>query len=177
MDVFEAMQNRRSIRKYTDQKVSREDLVMVLEAARIAPSWRDMQCWTYIVVSDRQMIAQIGEKLKYNPSRNAHENATYLLVLCADPKLSGDMDGKQYYMTDAAISMQQAMLAAESLGLGTCWIGWFSEEAVKSLLDIPDDVKVIALTPLGFPAESPEQRDRKDLEEIVFSGRWGVPFR
>ena len=58
MDVFEAMQNRRSICKYTDQKVSREDLVMVLEAARIAPSWRDMQCWTYIVVSDRQMIAQ-----------------------------------------------------------------------------------------------------------------------
>lgn len=176
MDLFQVMQNRRSIRAYSDEAVSEEQLFQVLEAGRVAPSWENKQCWSYIVVSDPEMKSRLGEAAQYNPDRSAYEKATYVLVLCANPRLSGNVEGKPYYMTDAGITLQQVVLAATALGLGTCWVGWFKEEPIKALLGVPENVRVVAITPLGYPAQSPGPRPRKALEKTAFANTWGQPL-
>lgn len=173
MDIFEIMESRRSIRSYTDEAVGEERLLKVLEAARLAPSASNKQCWKYIVISDKELLKRLGEAVGYNPDRTAYEKASYMLILCADPEKSSKRDDKQYYMTDAAISMQQLILAAKALGLGTCWVAGFVEKPVKDLLKIPVNIKVVALTPLGFPAESPQSRGRKTMNEMIYYNYWG----
>jgi len=178
MEVFEAIDTRRSIRSYTDEKVTEEQLVKVLDAARKAPSWHNFQCWTYVVVSDREIIRKIGEITKrgpdeFNPGRMVYNNATYFIVVCADPAKSGEPDGKQYFMADGAITMQTLCLAAHGLGLGTCWIGSFEEAPIKALLEIPAELRIVGMTPLGVPAKRPDARPRKALEDAVFLNRYG----
>ena len=173
MTVFEAIEARRSIRAYEDRPVPREALMQVLEAVRLAPSWKDRQCWNVIVVTDRETIRALGERLRYNPGRAVYETAPVFLVFTADPEKSGVRDDKPYYMTDIGIAGQNAVLAAQELGLGTCWVGAFTEEPVKELLGIPAELRVPAITPLGYPAEAPAARPRKPMEELAFLERWG----
>lgn len=172
MDLLEAAASRRSIRQYVDAPVGRETLMKVLEAARLAPSWKNKQCWRYIVVEDTARRLALGEAVGMNPDETAYRAAPYVIVLCALPEDSGNRAGKPYYMTDCGISMQQLVLAAHALGLGTCWVGAFDEDAVRRLLEIPPEVRVVALTPLGVPAESPAARPRKSMEEIVSFEVW-----
>lgn len=176
MDVMKAIQERRSIRAYKNDAVSKEQLMTVLEAARLAPSWKDRQCWSIIVVSEREQIKALGELLRYNPDEAVFDTVPYFLVFCADPAKSGSRDEKTYYMTDIGICMQNAVLAAKELGLGTCWVGAFNEQPIKELLGIPGNIKIVSLTPLGVPAESPEARPRMAISEFVYDGVWGKPL-
>ena len=99
--------------------------------------------------------------------------APIIIVGCADPAKSGQKDDKQYYLLDMGISMEHLMLAATEQGLGTCWIGGgFDENVVKEALDIPKEIRVVALTPLGFPDEVPEPKLRNTLEEITSRNQW-----
>lgn len=173
MTVLEAIERRRSIRAYSDKPVPREALMQVLEAVRLAPSWKDKQCWSVIVLSDRGTIRALGEALRHNPGREVYETAPYFLVFVADPEKSGVRDDKPYYMTDIGIAMQNGVLAAAELGLGTCWVGAFTEEPVKQLLGVPEALRVVAITPLGYPAEAPEARPRKPMAELAYENRWG----
>jgi len=100
----------------------------------------------------------LGEAVGMNPGETAYHEAPYVIVLCALPEGSGNRAGKPYYMTDSAIS--------------TCWVGAFDEDAVRRLLEIPPEVRVVALTPLGIPAEKPAARPRKPMEEIVSFETW-----
>jgi len=161
MDVFEAIRVRRSIRKYKPDPVPESVLKEVLEAARLAPSWANRQCWRFIVVKDR-------EKRKKITLRDWAAEAPIVIVGCADPTASGTKFNQQYYMLDMGIAMEQLMLAATEHGLGTCWIGGqFDEPTVKQVLNIPEGLRVVALTPLGYPDEKPEAKPRKSLSEIV----------
>ncbi|MHA1618162.1 MAG: nitroreductase family protein, partial [Promethearchaeota archaeon] len=91
-----------------------------------------------------------------------------------EPEQSGIAPNKlEYYTVDAAIVMQSMILAATNEGLGTCWIGWFDEPEVKSVLSIPESYSVIGITPLGYPASQPSPKDRKKIEEICFSNAFG----
>lgn len=173
MTVMEAIRARRSIRAYEDRPVPAEALAQVLEAVRLAPSWKDRQCWNVVVLSRREDILALGEALGWNPGRAVYDTVPHMLVFTADPEKSGLRDDKPYYMTDIGIAAQNAVLAAWELGLGTCWVGAFSEEPVKVLLGIPENIRVAAITPLGYPAECPEARPRKPMGEMVFGERWG----
>lgn len=173
MNVFDAVKSRRSIRAYRKGPVPQAALDDMLEAARLAPSWKNNQSFSYILVQDRQLIGQLGEITGYNPSQSAYENAEYFLVLCGDPTLSGRREEKEYYMTDAAISMEQMMLVAEENGVGMCWVGAFYENPVKKLLNIPEDIRVVALSPVGIPDEEPEAKPRRTLQEMVFLNKYG----
>jgi nitroreductase len=84
--------------------------------------------------------------------------------------------GKDYYMADAAIAFEHLCLAARAMGLGTCWIGGFDEETVKGITDIPEGVRVVGITPLGYPDQEPNPRPRKSLAEIAFLEKWGHPI-
>ena len=163
---------RRSIRRYGDRPVEDEKLEAVLEAARVAPSWANMQCWTYIVIKDPAVKEAVAATLDKNPIQSAITAAPVLIIACADPEKSGMANGQTYYMLDIGISFQQLMLEAWNQGLGTCWVGWIKEDEIRSILGVPENIRVVALTPLGYPAVYPEFPGRKALDEIACYDKW-----
>ena len=174
MELYEALEDRRSIRKYTADPVSDETLQKLLRAAGIAPSWKNNQCWRFIVVREQSRKQKLAGSLPDgNPCKKAIAEAPVVLVLCADPQTSGRQDGKDYYLLDAGLAMQQLMLAAHAEGLGACWVAWFDEAAARPACNIPEPYRVVALTPLGVPAHRPSPRPRKEIGEIVFIEEWG----
>lgn len=174
MDIFQVIRDRRSIRKYKDTPVEREKIEQILEAARLAPSWKNMQCWRYLVITDadKKQALQAAFPLD-NPGMKAIGQAPAVVLLCADPQESGVENGIEYYIADAAISFEHFSLAAHALGLGSCWMGWYDEAAIKRVLNIPEQFRVIGISPLGYPDQEPKPRPRKSLEEIAFFGEWG----
>lgn len=175
MDVFQAIGDRRSIRKYKDQPVEREKVERVLNAARLAPSWKNMQCWRFLVLDraarKEALLDAFGDD---NPGKKALLQAPVLIVVCADPSQSEVSHGMEYYIADAAVAFQNLCLAALELGLGTCWMGMYDEAAIKERLGIPEEIRVVGVTPLGYPDQDPRPRPRKELAEIAYYNDWGT---
>ena len=173
MDVFQAIRDRRSIRKYKDQPVEQEKIEQVLDAARLAPSWKNMQCWRFLVLRDaarkEAMLAAFPED---NPGKKAIATAPVIILVCADPGESGVENGIEYYIADTANAFQNLCLAALELGLGSCWMGWYDEAAIKAALGIPGHIRVVGVTPLGYPDQEPKPRPRKELSEIAYFDQW-----
>lgn len=165
--MLDIIRKRRSIRDYSTKEVSEKMLNQVLEAMQLSPTWKNKQCFEVIVVKDKERQKHIGEIVKHNPCENAYTNATYTLVVIADPSKSGNRDEKPYYMCDSAIAMEHALLCATQLNLGTCWVGVFPEQQLKEYLNIPENYRIVALTPLGYANEEVEARPRRNLDEIV----------
>ncbi len=158
---MEVVRKRKSVRRYRPDPVPEEDVAYVLEAARLAPSWANKQCWRYVVVTDPELRKKIS-------LRDATAAAPVIVVACADPSLSGDRNGKPYYMLDVGIGMEHLVLAATERGLGTCWLGGqFDEATVKAALGVPEGWRVVAMTPLGYPDEEPAPRGRKTPAELA----------
>lgn len=164
MNVMDALYGRRSIRKYLDRPVEDEKLNKVLEAARLSPSAGNKQNWKFIVVKDSKLRAILAESTELYQFIG---QAPIILVACGTDA-EGIMKCGQYrYSVDLSIATAYMILEAHEQGLGTCWIGRFDEETVKQALGIPEDVRVVAITPLGYGDENPESRPRKTIEEIV----------
>lgn len=177
MEFLDVINKRRSIRAYKSDPVEPEKMAFVLEAARQAPSWKNLQCWRFVVVTcneKRQAIAQAFSAK--NPGAQAILEAPYIIVLCASPKESGIWDNKEFWMLDAGLAMEHLVLAATDQGLATCWQGVFGEQKVAEVLGCPEGFRVIAMTPLGYPGQERNPRPRKDLAEIVFLDQWGEPW-
>ena len=179
MEVLEAISTRRSIRKYKTDPVDDKVLETVLEAARWAPSWANTQCWRFIVVRDSASKSKLAETLnETNPARDAVRNAPLLIVACAELGKAGRKDGElvtdkgDWFMFDVALAMQNLVLAARSLGLGTVYIGRFDAKEAARILAVPQGNCVVAMTPLGYPDEIKDPRPRKELSEIVFADKW-----
>ncbi|SNB47248.1 nitroreductase family protein [Geobacter sp. DSM 9736] len=184
MDALEAIRTRRSVRKFSSRPVEAEKLAAVLEAARLAPSWANMQCWRFVVVEDPEARAQLSQLsnvesyfaprgYKTNPAQKALAEAPVVLVACGVPGDSGDLRGQQYYLCDVGIAAQNLMLAAHAVGLGSVFVGVYDEEGIAEILDIPPEIRIVGLFPLGYPeGESKGGPPRKPLEEIVFRGKW-----
>jgi nitroreductase len=184
MEVLEAINTRRSIRKFLDQPVEPEKLRTVLEAARMAPSWSNLQCWRFVVVQDPATRATLSDLsfvesffaaygFSKNPAQKAIAAAPVVIVACADPAKSGTMGGQHYYLADLGIATQNLMLAAHAAGLGTVFVGVFDEEKVRDALGIPAVIRVVGLFPLGYPLEEKKTGPpRKPLDEIVFHEKW-----
>jgi nitroreductase len=168
MDIIE---KRKSIRSYKPQEVSEEDLNYVLEAFRKAPSAKNLQPWKLVVVKD---IKKINDLAIACNNQTFLTQAPVLIVACAlEDEAYGKMGGyMNSFPVDIGIALEHLILAATEKGLGTCWIGAFNEKMVKDVLDIPDNVRVVALTPLGYPAEEGRLRGRKSLSEIVCYDRY-----
>lgn len=166
MSILRVIQERKSVRKYKGDDVPDEVVLRVLEAARLSPSGKNLQPWKFIVVRDKFLREKLAEA---SHQQYFIAEAPIIIVACGFPDECYAHMGRymKSWSVDVAIAVEHLMLQAQEEGLGTCWIGSFEEEEVKSLLNVPSHVKVLALTPLGYPDEIPRDRGRKPLEEIV----------
>ena len=141
----------------------------VLEAARWAPTAANRQPFRVIVVHTEGREDELGRVY----GRPWFLQAPLVLAVVAVPAEAWRrMDDKPYDEVDATIAMDHLILAAASLGLGTCWIAAFDPVAAREVLDLPDDVEPIAFTPLGYPAKKRSATSRKPLDELVKYERW-----
>lgn len=179
MHVLEAIQTRRSVRSYLSRAIPDDVLGRMRNALRWAPSACNFQPWRFIFVTDaalRRKLAQVANEQVWMA------DAPLTVVACglpeqAYPRMGGCGNSVDI---DVAIALDHLTLAAVADGLGTCWIGAFDEKKVKTLLEIPPPVKVVAMTPLGYPASpelnSPlEENRRKNAADIFCTDRYGNP--
>jgi nitroreductase len=162
---------------------------MVLEAAHWAPSWGNTQCWRFIVVRDPQIKSQVADclnKIRFdnelveNAATGAIRQAPVLIVLCAEMGKAGcNPDGVpvtdkgDWFMFDIALAMENLVIAAYSLGLGTVIVGGFNTTEVARILEVPDTLSVVTMTPLGFPGHKGQISPRKSLSEAVYYDKYG----
>ena len=171
MRVFDAIQQRYSVRSYLSTPIEEDKLERVFEAARLAPSASNRQEWRFVVVKDhvkRQALMDAASGQKFVAE------APVVIAACAVHEGHVMRCGQLCYPIDVAIALEHIALQAVEEGLGTCWIGAFDEPAVKKILGIPDtdDVRVVELMPLGYPADSPGPKSRLSLGEIVMCDQW-----
>lgn len=163
MNVSDAIKNRYSCRSYKAEPVPEEKLKKVLEAARLAPSAHNEQEWKFVVVRAAKKREEVAEAA----GQSFIAEAPIIIAAVATDPEHVMRSGNPAYAIDLAIAVEHIALQATEEGLGTCWIGAFSQEKVKEVLEIPEECKVVALLPLGFPAEKPGPKSRKKLDEIV----------
>ena len=164
MDIYEAIEKRRSVRIYKDEDISEEKLKKILEAGRLAPSAHNSQEYKFIVMKDAKKRKELAEAA--SGQKFIAQAPVIIIAVSLNP---GHLMGSEVpaYAMDLAIALDYMTLAAVEEGLGTCWIGAFSQEKVKKVLNIPDTYKVAALLSLGIPDEEPSVKSRKKLEELV----------
>jgi nitroreductase len=175
MELMEAIKGRRSIRQYKPDPVSEEAIQQVIEAVQWSPSWANTQCWEVIIVRDLNMKSELANTLTpTNRARSAMTEAPLVVVLCGRKGISGFKKGEaatakgDWLMFDTGIAMQSLCLAAYGLGLGTVVVGLFDHKKAEEILDLPVNVEVVAMTPLGYPAAQGSAPKRKEVSEFVF---------
>lgn len=169
MTVQSAINERHSIRAYLDTPIEDEKLNLVLEAARLSPSARNRQEWKFIVVKGRETREKLA--LAANGKQFVAE-APVIIAACATEAEYVMSCGQLAGTVDTSIAFSYLILQAHELGLGTCWLGAYDESAVKEILGVPPHVRVIAMSPLGYPAQTAEAKPRKELAEIVAHERY-----
>ncbi len=171
------IEKRRSIRRYTEQPISSEKIAVLVESALRAPSSRGFNPWEFIVVTNRDMLAKLSRAKPHGGSFLKH--AGLGIVVCADPEKC------DVWVEDAAIASIFIHLAAESIGLGSCWIqirkrmhdqGKTAQEYVRSVLNIPETINVESIIAIGYPAEKKSPHQKESLQyEKVFYDQYGKP--
>ena len=165
------VQNRRSIRKYLEKPVEREKVLTCLEAARMAPSADHVQPWRFLVIDEPELKKKVTDEVFsgiYSKTKFAAK-APVIIVMLAKLDVVANRIGKQiqgihYYFIDMGIAGEHIVLQAEELGLGTCWIGWFSTRKTRKLLNIPRKYKIVSLLSIGYKESRPtKEKQRKTL--------------
>jgi nitroreductase len=162
--VLEAIKKRQSVRSYREKEIPEEVLQQILEAGRLAPSASNRQGWKFIVVKEESLRKKLVAACK---NQKFVGEAPVVIAGCATNPGHIMSNGEHSYAIDLAIALDHMSLEAASLGLGTCWIGAFYQDQVKEILGVPEDVRVVALMPLGYPKGLGSKTGRKPLSEIV----------
>ncbi|MBD3383989.1 hypothetical protein GF407_03595 [candidate division KSB1 bacterium] len=175
-NLIQLIKARQSVRRFKAESVDRDLIVQCVEAARLAPSAENAQPWRFIVIDDQEQKSRLAQKAFsgiYRPTRWA-EKAPVLVILCAELDLLANRLGKQitgiqYYLIDCGIAGEHFILQAQELGLGTCWIGWFSQKGVKKALNIPSAWRIVSLIAAGYNAGNEGKRKiRYNTEKICY---------
>ena len=168
MQVNEAILYRRSIRKFTSEPIPFEDLIKIVEAARWAPTAVNRQRTRFVVVIDEEILKKIAENAKIIFFRQKHAaQAVAMIVVCLD---------STSWAEEVGAAIENMLLEAYSLKIGSCWIGAFERETVRSLLKIPQSFKLIGLILLGYYSENPKPPPRMELGQIAFLNQWRAPL-
>ena len=168
MTVLETIRKRYSCRAYQDKPVEPEKLDSIFEAARLAPSAKNLQDWRFVAVTDRDKKRRLAEAAS---NQMFLEKAGVIIVACSNSDYVMRC-GQPTGPIDVAIALEHICLQAAELGLATCWIGSFYPEKVRAVLDIPDDIAVIELMALGYPADQPKKPRREPIGRILCYEKW-----
>jgi len=168
-DFTALSKSRRSIRKFKEKDVTKEQLMKLIEAAQSAPSGGNCQPWHFYVVKNKDLLAEIKERACH---QDWISTAPALIIVCVESKRSSGRYGERgrdlYSIQDTAAAIQNILLCAKSMGLGTCWCGAFDEEKCAEVLNLSKDLRPVAIIPVGYPAEeSYPPQNRRPVEEIV----------
>ncbi len=167
MDCFEAMKVRRSIREYADKKIDNAVCEKLIDAARFAPTARGVEPWEFIIVRDTETLKKIGS-LAPNGSFIAGANAC-IAVYCRDTK---------YYLEDGCAATQNILLAATSVGIGSCWVAGDKKpycDEVNTMLKIPEECRLVSLIALGYPktADGLKEKEKRPVSSMCHWGYYG----
>jgi nitroreductase len=171
---------RRSIRRYLPKPVEREKIVACLETARLAPSAENAQSWRFLVIDDPDLKARFAREAFtgiYSMTKFAAEAPVLVLVLAkldfVVHRLGKQIQDVSYFLIDIGIAGEHFVLQAEELGLGTCWIGWFSVRKARKFFKIPRKYKIVSLLAMGYSEKRPiREHNRKPLEEIAWFNKF-----
>ncbi|MDY6771580.1 MAG: nitroreductase family protein [Candidatus Nanohaloarchaea archaeon] len=173
-ELLDVMQNRVSVKKYKDQDIERDKIGKVLEAARWAPSAGNMQSWEFIIVEDYDLRQKLSQ---YSYNQEHIREAPVCLVILGDrekARTKFEERGENLYMIqETAAAMQNMLLMAESLGLGAAWVGAFNEENVADLLDVPNELRPMAMITLGYPRERSNPPNKYRVTDVTYMNRYG----
>jgi len=175
MDFIDLINKRQSVRKYSKKPVAKGDIEKCIEAARLSPSACNSQPWTFVVVNTPELAHKVGKAsigLAYTFNKFAPGAPVFIAIIIEKPKVVAQVGEKlkdrEFPLIDIGIAAEHFCLQAAELGLGTCMIGWFNEEKVKALLNIPENKRVGLLIALGHPVDNYRQRKkiRKDVSRV-----------
>jgi nitroreductase len=168
MTVLEAIRKRYSCRSYQERPIEAEKLDSLFEAARLAPSAMNTQDWRFVVITDKDTKRQVARTTN---RPKIFEKAGIIIAACSNSDHVMRC-GQAIGPIDTAIALEHIALQATELGLATCWIGSFETEKVRTILGIPDDIAIIELMTVGYPADSWKQPSREPIEKIVCYEKW-----
>jgi len=160
MSIVELLLSRRSIRKFRKDQIPQDELQKILEAGRHSPSASNMQPWRFIVLTD----PKIKEQLSHRQWSGFIKDTAVTIAGCA---YEGSDYARKWSRVDTSIALENMVIAAWGLGIGSCWVGDFDEDEVRSILNVPNDWKILALISFGYPDETPEAPPKKPISEIV----------
>lgn len=168
MNFLELAKERYSCRSFEDKEVEKEKIELILEAARVAPTARNLQPQRILVLTEKEELAKLSECTRYG------WNAPVIMIVCYDKDISykRKCDGKDEGIVDTSIATTHMMLQAQYLGLGTTWIGNFDPEKAREVYKIPENLEIIAILPIGYPSKdalpSTLHSERNSLDEMVY---------
>ncbi len=175
--MADIISGRRSIRRFTEQTIEKEKIEAILEAARWAPSWGNLQCCELVVVEEDEKKQMLSELLSpKNPATIATTKAGVVIAVCGKPLKSGFYKGKQqtryqhWFLYDLGIVSQNISLKAHELGLGSVIVGSFDHQKAETLLNVPSDCELVSLIPIGYPDHEPSAPKRRAVDEFVHYG-------
>ncbi len=168
MSLMEIIRQRYSCRSYQEKEIEKDKLDKIFEAARLAPSAKNLQDWRFVVVTEKATKAGVAACTN---RPQVFEKAGAIIVACSNMEYVMKC-GQSISPIDVSIALEHISLQAAELGLGTCWIGSFETEKVRELLAIPGNVSIIELMALGYPAEQGKQNTRLSIEEILCFNQW-----
>ena len=182
MELMELIRARRSVRRYAATPVERATIEACIEAARLAPSAENTQPWRFVVVDDPEVKARLAKAAfsgVYRPTRFAAK-APVIVAVLAKPdiianRLGRAIQGTKYYLIDCGIACQQFVLRATELGLGVCYIGWYSKRGVRKVLQVPRSHDIVVLLSVGYPEGGHgKPKPRKQLCDLTSYNRFGA---
>ncbi len=186
MEFNDVIMTRKSVRSYLPDPIPDDILQTILEAGRNAPSYQNKQCWRFIVINNREKIKEFAANTGLIGKVNFFiKDAPLIIVACADISRSGTMNKQDYYLVDSAIAFHQMMLTAWNNGIGSCWMAAFDEDRVRKSLSIPRSIRVVAISPFGYPKEKESlygtviklfasSKSRQSIDKMVCYNKWSL---
>lgn len=175
MDFFSLIEKRESVRGYFDKAVEREEIIKIIEAARLAPSACNAQPWKFVIVDNEKTKEEVSKKLydsRIGLNKFALTAPVFIVIIGEKRNLTSKMGElikrKDYTSMDIGITSEHICLAATELGLGTCMMGWFEEKGIKKILNIPMNKEIHLVISLGYyENKEPRKKIRKSIDEII----------
>lgn len=167
MQVYEAISTMLAVRSYQDKPIPDEIIRRIVEAGRLTGSSMNLQPWHFIIVRNKETLRKIGEMVPYG-SYTAEAQAAIIVAI----------EPTEYAVSDGSRAVQSMLLTAWEAGIGANWAGWLGMNQLKPLLGVPDNLDLLAILPLGYPAQATGKgkKKRKSISEVAHSERFGVPF-